>query len=353
MSETAPANTFKLYDAKNAAKPTVSTLSFPDGLVTASDSATNTWTVVQWSDDNRHILLQHNYTANKAAAQEYILLDRQNTSSSRNVTKDLNLKPVEQLSLFNEKPNDYYVYDTQAKTLRTAALDGSAPTSNQLNQVLAYKTYSDDTILYVTDTPPSGKKIDGYVSVVLQQGTRSIVLRRLPVGATKYLLDIAQYSNDWYIVLGSDTLSGAYIYMNPFDQRLVKTTDLPLPIRYLKVAQPQYVSFSTNTQFIMAENGQHIAVYDAENDKVYNYVTNAPLDAPQQHATWMDGDRMYYVSGGKVLVFDYDNLNQQLLQPALPAFLPVFSSDYTYMYNMQQADAGNQKLVMTALQVKN
>ena len=76
---------------------------------------------------------------------------------------------------------------------------------------------------------------------------------------------------------------------------------------------------------------------DIENEKGYNYVTPQPIDAPQQHAAWMDGDRMTYVSRGQLLMFDYDDTNQQTLVPASPAYLPAFAPDFKFVYTLAPA----------------
>ena len=351
VTEQANSTVLKRYDLKDPARPVTQNLTLPTSIVTAGDGV-HTWKLIEWSNDNRHVVLQHGYVTAGAAAQEYIMVDRQNITESRNLTRELKLAATDELTLFNKKPTLFYVYSTTDKTLHTAALEGDAPTSSRLESVIAYKTFGDDTVLYVTDTPPNGKKTDGFVSVVLQQGSRSIVLRQLPTGAAHYLLDIAQYGGDWYAVLGADTQKGVYIYQNPFDQKLAETTDLPVATRFLKVAEPQYVAFSAGTQFILAQNGQHFAVYDAENDRTYAYEKNQPLDSPQQHAVWMDGNRILYISGGKVYVFDYDGLNSQLLQAALSDYQPFFASNFEYVFNLQRSTSGTPQLASTALRVE-
>jgi hypothetical protein len=95
------------------------------------------------------------------------------------------------------------------------------------------------------------------------------------------------------------------------------------------------------------ENGTRFGVYDIENTKGYNYNTAAlPLDAPQLHATWMDGDRLTYVSGGKVVIFDYDGTNQHSLVAASPAYLPAFGPDYKFLYTLTQGNAASSQTVL-------
>jgi hypothetical protein len=340
---------FTLYDLKKPSKPSSSTETLPSGVYTTGDGAQN-WAAVEWSRDNRRVLLLHTYTSAGVAGQEYIMLDRQDIELSQNLTKTLGLTAADQLSLFDKKADEYYVYNAENKTLQTTSTSGSAPTALQLKDVVAFKAYSDNTILYVTGTPPSGKVTKGMVSIVLQQDNRSQVIRQLPSDAPAYLLEITRYSGDWYVAVAASNDKGVRVYKNTFDQKLATSASLPTPIRFLKVENPTHVSFSANTQFILAENGQSCVVYDAEYDDSYSYKT-AILDAPQMHLKWMDGNRLYSVSGGKATVADYDAQNMQTLQAADSRYDLFFSSDYAYVFSVAPAAAGVD-LTSTALQVQ-
>lgn len=353
VAEDGQNSTFHLYDVKNADKTPISTVvTLPAGLTNSGDGG-QTWKAIEWSTNNRHVLLQHGYSLAGVQGQEYILLDRQTSTASRNLTKDLSLVPADVLSLFDKKPTQFYVYNSEAKTLRTAAVSGGAPTTLQLARVLAYKTYADDTLLYVTDTPPSGKAIPGKVSVVLQQANQVRVLRHTPATASTFLLDIAQYDGDWYVAVGADSEKGVQIYRNPLEEILSTASAVPSAIRFLKVSNPTYVAFSANTQYILAENGQQIAVYDTEYGQTYSYSLPVSLDSPQSHVQWMDGNRILYVSDGKAQVSDYDNTNMQTLQAALPAWSTFFTPDYTAAFTLQPVSAtGSTRLAKTLLTVQ-
>jgi Tol biopolymer transport system component len=66
-------------------------------------------------------------------------------------------------------------------------------------------------------------------------------------------------------------------------------------------------------------------------------------------ASWMDGDRLDYVSGGKLYIFDYDNTNQHLLVSASSNFEPAFSPDYRYVYEIAPTSSGQFELNQTSL----
>lgn len=325
--------TLMQYDLKAPGKPVQTELTLPPASFTPGDGA-QSWSVVEWASDNQHVLLLHDYMNAGTAAHQYVLVDRSTPANSLNLTATLKLTDSQIPSLFNKKVDQFYIYDQTAHTLKDVSA-GNTTTISQLDHVLAYKTYGSNIVLYVTDKPPTGKTETADVSLVLQMNSQTITLRDLPAGAATYVLDLAQYSGDWYVAVGASTDTSVYLYKNPQIPTTGSGDTLPQPWRRLLVDHPTFVGFSSNTQFLLAESGQQMAVYDAENSGIYRYALAQPLDPPQTHATWMDGDRLMYVGGGRVIVFDYDYRNLQTLQSADPTYVPVFAPDYSYMYALK------------------
>ena len=48
----------------------------------------------------------------------------------------------------------------------------------------------------------------------------------------------------------------------------------------------------------------------------------------------MDGHRLVFVSGGTLLLHDFDQTNLRTLVAAAPDFAPAFSPDYHYVYTL-------------------
>lgn len=345
---------FTLYDLKDPVKPVASTVVLPAASFTPG-SGRQSWTAIEWANDNRHVLFQHTYyTANGTPSREYILLDRNTPADSVNLTTTLKLSQTETLNLFNARIDQFYVYDAKDQTLQHI-ISGNPVAVSVLQHVLAFKTYADDKVLYITDQSPTGKMTSGLVSAVLQVGQQTTTLRSLPpAGAGSYMLNLTQYAGDWYVAIASSGDTTAYIYKNPQDQPTAASDTYPAPWRRVSVSGISFLSFSSSTQFLLAESGQQFVVYDFENMAQYRYTALQPLDQPQTHAVWMDGDRLAYVSDGKLEVFDYDYRNQQSLVAANSAFLPFFSNDFSYLYTLRSPDATNPKpaLTSTSLVVK-
>lgn len=330
---------FSLHDIKNPDKAPV-TISLPAAVLSKASGSEN-WVVGDWADDNQHVVLQHVYDGKV----EFILLDRANPSQSLNLNETLHANPAK-LTLKDKKYDQYYLYNTAEQSLQTASLKATTP-QPVLSRVLAYQSYGDNILLYATDNGAAA----GTVLVKLMVGDQTYPIRSLPAGSA-YLLDLTQYSGTFYVVAGAAASDKVYIYKDPVGQRKRDVHHAVVPIQVLHVEQPNYVSFSSNAQFIMAQNGTRFGVYDIENKAGYNYTRAEPIDSPQIHATWMDGNRLAYVSGGRLAVFDYDNTNRQTLSAASSAYPPVFAPNYKFVDLFgPAATAGQVSLVQTFLLV--
>jgi hypothetical protein len=321
VSQPGTSDSFDEYDLKNPKLAPV-TLTMPS-TVAATAKTSESWQLSEWSDDNRHVLLQHLFDG----SSEYVMLDRQDPTQSFNLTKTLGVNPTK-VSLRDKKYDQYYLYDGTAHTLQTVTLNSPTPV-NFLSNVYGYKSYGANTMLYVTaDNAPAGK-----VAVDLLQDGTKYQLRTVAADPGAYLLDLAQHGGTWFVAAGSSAEGRVYVYKNPATQLQSSTSKTPVavPVQVLKAKSPTYLAFSANTQFIMDEGGTDFSVYDVQNDSGYNYTVASSLDAPQTHAAWMDGDRLEYVSGGKLIVFDFDRANIQTLMPANPSYLPFYDPAYKFV----------------------
>jgi hypothetical protein len=329
----APA-TFDVFDLKSPkAAPIAVTL--PANVLSAGSNSS--LQLMEWSTDNQHVLLKHTYEDKT----EFIMIDRTDGTKSLNLNQTLNTSPTK-ITLLNKKYDQYYVYDATAQSLSTATLNNPSLTPF-LPHVLEYQPYGSDIMLYASSNASGSAK----VAIDLLQGGKTYNLREVAAGST-YLLNMTRYNGSWFVALGASSENKVYIYKNPTNQLNSKAGVLT-PIFILKATAPSYLAFSANAQFIAAEAGTQFAVYDAFNDKGYAYDTKAVLDQPQAHATWMDGDRLAYVSGGKLLLFDYDYANAQSLVTASPNYPPFFDTAYKYVDTLAPSADGKTSLLTTQL----
>jgi hypothetical protein len=336
VSRPEDALSFDVYDLKRPTQA-ATVITVPKSLVGKTTGAV-TWQFVAWADDNNHVLL----TRTSAEKTEYVLLDRSDPVQSLNLTSTFDLSANQRLELLNKKYDQYELFDAGAGTLSTLSLKSTTPTI-QLDGVLAYRTYGNNEVLYVTAQGATS----GKVLLKLIKDSQTFTLHSLPAGSD-YLLNLTAYSGTLYVAAGAASENKVYIYKDPLGQLAAQPTHAVSPVQVLHVTTPTYVSFSNNAQFIMAEGGTDFGVYDIENQVGFNYVSKLPLDAPQTHAAWMDGNRLTYVSGGKLVEFDYDNTNRHTLMAASPSYLPAFAPDYADIYVLAPLP-GSVELTQTSL----
>jgi hypothetical protein len=337
LAVTPDQNVFNVFDL-TADKLVPTTLTVPVDIL-AAGSTTRTWETVSWAEDNRHVLLKRSYDKLGQPGVEYILLDREAPAASQNLSVVLGFSPTTIL-LRSKAYDQYYLFDQAAGQVFKADLKHPTP-QPYLSNVLAFSAEG-DTVTYATgkDAP------EGKVLIRAQQKDEQPVTIRQVAAGTTYLLDVTTYSDNLYVAAGAASEGRVFVYKNPIAALKARPQEVAVPVQILKVQNPNYMAFSVNKRFVIVENADHFAVYDNETDRGYVYQSKVPLDAPQQHATWMDGYRLSYVSGGKQVVFDFDGSNMQTLAVASPAYVPVFDPDYRYLYTI---DPARSALVRTAL----
>jgi hypothetical protein len=323
LVENNPASTktlvFDQFDTTTLDKdtPAETQVSIPEGILT-NYSSSSVVTEVEWSTDNKNVLLKHDYTG----GSEYIIFDRDRPDQSFNVNTVLGISPS-QIALFNKKADQLYIYNQGDKTLRLADIGKKQLQPVLLNHVLAFKPYAKDIITYITDDgEPSGQ-----VQAEIWDSGKKYKLDEFTTGS-HYLIDAAQYQGDFYYAVGSDTASSINIYKNPEDNIRDPSIGKAVPTIGLRAPGADRLKFSENTRFIGAEAGQNFAVYDLETHDIYQYTLTNPLAGAM---SWMDGHRFLGQSDGSAFVMDYDGINKQSLTPSSLTGGGFFSQDYHHL----------------------
>ncbi len=311
---------FDQFDSGDSKKaPTVLTL--PAGLLTTRGNSQ--LKVIEWSTDNRHLLVRHDFTG----GNEFVVIDRETPTASYNVNRVFRVS-LSQVEFRDDNFDQLYLYDQTSRKLDFGDQKNGTITP-VLSDVLAFKSKGLDMITYATDVQaPAGK-----VRIMIKDKDGSYFLREL-LTSPLYLLDLDQYSNQWYVAAGSSADKKAYIYKDPLDVIKPLGIKTAVPESVLRVDNPSWIDFSVSSQSVAIQGGSQFSVYDAENQRTYRYDLKVPLDAASPNASWMDGDRLIINSQGKMLVVDYDGTNLQTLSPNLPGLTPFFDRRFQLLYNL-------------------
>lgn len=327
-------NNFIVIDTSKK-QPVASSITLP---ATVFGTHTNqTLTAVEWSTDNRHVLLKNTYDG----GSDFIMFDREDPAASVNIDDAMG-HSFAQIALRDKKYDQLYVYDNgllETLDIKNKALNIVA------QHVASFWPYGSNMVVFATtEGAQAGKAL-----IKIHQDDKSYTLRTV-AASDVYMLNVAEFSSHLYVVAGSADEGRAYVYEDPVDFLKQGTPTVPAVKALLKTPGATFATFSANARFIAVQGGSTFAVYDAEANRQYRYDTGLAL-ASGQKAVWMDGHRMNLLSNNKSYVFDFDGANKQELNTVVAGNIALFDQGYTAMYSLSPAvsAAGKTAIVRVGL----
>lgn len=314
------------------------TIRIPDSLL-AGRTGAQSMEFVEWSTDNRHVLLKYKYEG----GFDYIIIDRQG-GISYNLT-EVFAKAYTTVSFRDKKFDQLYLHDAATGQLLTGNLQNRTSTATATD-VISFWPYKDNMVLYVTS---ANVKTPEKVALRLKDGQVTYTIREL-VKSDVYLLNMAEFDSETYVIGGARADGKIYVYKNPIKELKTNATAM-LPSILMRLENPEHLSFSSNARFASVQSGGKFEVYDFETEQKYSYDTKIKLAAPQK-AKWMDGHRLMLTDAdNKLTIFDYDGLNSQQLVITNPAYVPMFDRDYNQLFTVGPLanDPAKQGLIWTDL----
>ncbi len=324
QAPTADKFSFDEYDTTHLAQAPLS-LDVPASLLTGG--ASGRLSLVEWSTDNKNVLLKHTFVG----GSEFVVFNRAAPSDSFNVNKLFGISPAN-VALKNKKISQLYLYDHDKATLSLGDVGSGTVAAPLLSDVLAFKTYGNNLILYVTNkAAPAGQAF-----ARIWSSGQTYPLYTFPSGST-YLIDLAQYANHWYYIAGSNATARINIYKDPLSDVNNTSIGRAIPLLSLNLNKASHVSFSNTSQYIEGDNAKNFSVYDILNQKSYDYKLNLDTTAGLR---WMDGSRLIGEANNRVYVMDYDATNPQFVVDSAEADGGFFSPDFNHLFTIQSNTSG-------------
>ena len=338
IAQASSVTNFQIFDTANPTKAPV-VFDIPASLMTEPTASPQKLEPVEWSSDNRHVLVEHIY----GTSHEFIMFDRQDPAASVNISKQLNIGQAK-VVLRDKKPDLLYVHDEATKVLSRANIKTKEITT-LLSNVTAFKPYQADIVLYARETPAKPETTE----VRVWNDGKDYAVRSF--NKTAVLLDLAQFDSNWYLAVVPVAEGRLQIFKNPFEAKNLKVSQNPYVA--LRIASPAFVSFSANTRFVAVQSENKLVVYDFETSRRAGFTLPGQVTADNK-IRWMDGHRLIVNHDNKLVVVDYDGSNRQELTAMLPGTLPFFDRDYERLYTLSPSttDATKPALIRTSLKLK-
>ncbi len=342
---------FSVFDstkaaANNTAAKTVQ-ISLPQSILAGTAGAYGSVEAIEWSDDNRHLLLLQTTASGEKA---YIILDREKPESSQNISKLFGLGNNQTVSLRDKKYNKFYILTADSGLLVSRDSKDLSYNETIAESVVTYKSYENDIVAFVTYLNAK----ENEARVIVKENQKNIYnlqsLKRNPDG--KYLIDMAKFDGDWFFAVSSPSENRVRLFINPLASNSPGSNIEIKPKLSIPIDSPKFISFSDNARFIMAQNGNNFAVYDGELKTTYRYALANKI-AENQEVKWMDGHRLKFVDNFKGYIVEFDGTNQQELIASLPnnSFNLFFDRDYEFVFTYYTS-AGKNNLQAGSLVAK-
>ncbi len=295
-------------------------LSLPLGLLDTKEPGT--WEVIDWADDNKNFLAVYR----TASTSEYVIIDREDGTKSKKLKTLFPNVPYSEVSLRSRKNDLLYLYDGTSKTLYQAdTRDGIF--SVVLQDVLAYKTFGDDTVLYIT----SKDSVAGTVTAYLKNGNDTHKIRSFKE-SPKYLLDMSKLGDAIVLGVSSPVENRAIIYNDPVNS--LKNNDfssIPVPTTVLRVDNPLELEISADSSVIIVHGTQTLASHEFDADRSYSFKLESPIDEGTK-LNWIDGQHFLLSIAGKQLMIDFDGSNRYEMVVGSGILGSFFNNSHDFMY---------------------
>lgn len=325
---------FDMYDLNDPERAAVA-VSIPTSLL-SSPSAEASVEVIEWANDNRHVLLQHT----NGTAKEVIVFDRENPTESVNVNTLLGIIPTA-VTLKDKRFDQLYYLESSPGVLRSANTKNRTISAPLASEVITYKSYGEDIILYATQQDV----VEGKTDFRILERDKTYTLKTVEAGDA-YVLDVSRYDGAWYYVVGSSADDMAFVYENPLPSLKQEIRQPLLISAILRLENPRFVSFSANTQFIALQSGNQLVTIDLEDQRQYRLKLNHDIPT-ERKIKWMDGHRFIYVVSGQSYIIDFDGSNEETLVSMQLPTEPMFDRDYDNVFTIEPSKVDPARTALT------
>ena len=340
IQEAEQADAFVLFDLRQQINlPTF--FSLPVGIISNS-SADSQLDVVEWSNDNEHLIIRHSFDD----TEEFILVNHNDVDQSQNLSTRFADIDFTDISLVDKQADQYHLFDRSTGELAYAELAVDS-VELLLEDVLTYRSHGPETVLFTSISSHQQTEPDAAVEVneeaedkayaYLYDEEELYLIDELPsVEPSDYLLDLARFGGDWYVVIGTKEQQRVVGYKNPVEQ-LDSNDNGALSANFaLRTEEvPSRISFSANARNVLLQTEKDVAAFDLERERGYRYDFS---DGAVSRLRWMDGHRIIGILDDQLHVVDFDGENRHELGSCKAGREPVFDTAYEHMYCIAPTD---------------
>lgn len=314
-----------MMDFRNSRQPSVSEYPIDTTTITGfgegAAEQNHRFSVVQWSESSRAVIIKHQYTRDEVNQTEWLWVDRESPANIVNLSSFLSL-PITRVQSINSR--EVYLLQSNGD-LRRATVSNGTISRPLLSKVTWFDAYDEDTLAYI------GWREDERVAGVWQTDwSEPTVLASTPESSSQQLnVRVSEYFNkDTAVVSVGQSVT---IYRGS-----LPATDEALAV-FLQTARPftfnkpvTNLQISQNGRFVVAEDDGGFISYDLERHQSSQAVKRhdgAPL-------RWIDTYHPWDIDeSGHLVMQEFDGVNAYRLMPVASGYDVLLTQDDRYIYS--------------------
>lgn len=322
----------KIIDIRDEKKPKSMTITIPSEVAKAK-ADTDRFEISEWDFGSKFLLVKQT----SGQTTEWLRIDTTDEKKSSNITQRFGLE-LSQVHFSGNSGNVFYAL-AEGGSLRKLNLSEETISSPVAEDVREFKLYKNDHIVYVAQN--SEKQKVGIYKEGVKKPTIVKEFKKLePVHAA-----IADYYADMYLVIGDG--ENAEIYKNPLQEKLLQkfgTFSLDQGINW--------VYFSNNGQFIVAQNGIHLSSYNLERKESHTYaIPGATNYTSSKHLKWLDDFHLWSDTGGVLTLFEFDGSNSEAIGDVTPGHEVTLSANGKRLFSVGANTVTNKPMIQSSVMV--
>ncbi len=311
--------------------PEVRAIAITSGVFTApATEASQAFAVVDWSSDNRHVIVKHNYDDKT----EYLAIDTRGNDESKNISRMLGINAIKIEYALGESNVVYALTDTG--DVRRADIGSSTLSGPLVTNVVDFDQYDNSTLTFETRIDPAAKsRTVGYLT---EGASKPRVVRSYTDdGQAPLKMRIGEYYGDRYVALAygdNITVLTGDLPSSDADAKLslARVASLTLP------GGAAYLDFSPNeNRFVYAQQGSTVLTYDMELKQVANSVMAQPMT---RGVDWVDSFHFVSVANGAMTHYDFDGKNGHAVAASVIDRPVTLSGNGKYLYYFTPTETG-------------
>ena len=259
-----------------------------------------------WDQNSSHLLLKI-ATDDKT---EWLLVDIENPASSVNLSREFGVDFDNVKILDNSSHN---LLAVQNGNLHKINVSDKSVSAVLVKDVVSFDHYEDE-IAY------SALAEDGSYTVGLIK-TDGSEATKLESTSEPTRVAISKFYDDMFIT----TLSQSTV-------ALYKKTDFTPVSNFELSFHPEAMEVGHNGEFITMYTGGQIATLDMEANAVREWSVEG------ESFNWLDNDMVYTVSGGDLIVYDFDGFNRRVLAHNVSNHFPATITEDKWLYYFSDGD---------------